>query len=113
MNAWGVAPARGHRMYCASCGTVIGFAEKDRRGRFSEESTARITLATQKHVDASPFCRGPDAIFVGAEIIACRCERRVLVTRADGLFCARCEGLVAPDAAGPPVGRRPRSGGAT
>jgi hypothetical protein len=48
--------------------------------------------------------------FSGAEIVACRCSRAVLVARQDGLYCARCEGLVAPQVATVSQSRRPSGG---
>lgn len=110
MTAWGVAPAHGRLHFCGTCGAAIVFGEERRRGRVAEAEAVRITTAIQGHVRASPLCRSRGT-FVGREIVACRCVRRVLLPREKGLFCARCEGLVSPDLA-PASQSRVRSGGA-
>jgi hypothetical protein len=113
MSSWGVTPAHGRRAYCATCGAVLMFAEENRRGRIPEVETERLTLATQRHFDTSALCRRSDGTFMGGAVLACRCERRILLPREDGLYCARCEGLVAPDVALAPPRRHARTGGAS
>jgi hypothetical protein len=110
VTAWGLAPARGRLHFCGTCGATIAFAEERRPGKVVDTEAERITLATQAHLSDKPLCQS-GGTFQGGEIVACRCPRSVLVQREDGLYCARCEGLIAPQVA--PVSQpRARSGGA-
>jgi hypothetical protein len=106
VTAWGVTPARGRLCYCGTCGAVIAFGEKLRRGPAANAEAGRVTSAVQSHFRESASC-SKGSTFNGTEIIACRCSRSVLVNREDGLYCARCEGLVAPE-----VSVHSKSGGA-
>jgi hypothetical protein len=98
VTAWGVAPARGRLCYCGTCGAVIAFGEKLRRGPAANAQAERVTLTVQVHFRASARC-AKGGTFHGGEVTACRCTRSVLVHREEGLYCARCEGLVAPHVA--------------
>jgi hypothetical protein len=111
VTAWGVVPARGRLCYCGTCGAVIAFGEKLRRGPAANAEAARVTLAVQGHLRESARC-AKGGTFNGGEITACRCSRSVLVNREDGLYCARCEGLVAPQVA-PALKSRGPAGGAS
>jgi hypothetical protein len=98
VTAWGVVPARGRLQFCGTCGSTITFGEKHRRGPAADAEAKRVTTAVQEHFRGSPSCQ-TGGTFGGREIAACRCERRIVVPREDGLFCARCEGQVAPQMA--------------
>jgi hypothetical protein len=87
----------------------VVFGLEKRPGKLLDGEANRITLATQEHFRESPRCAKGDT-FSGAEILACRCSRGVPVAREDGLYCARCEGLVAPHLAAGSQSRRPSGG---
>ena len=107
MTAWGVAPARGRFRYCGLCGARLAFVELGRAGT-SEEAQARLMAAVDGHLKSSDGC--PKAhTFSGEVISACRCERPISIARDDGLRCARCEGLLAPEVAAPPPPSKPPS----
>jgi hypothetical protein len=109
VTAWGVAPARGRIRYCGTCGGAVVFGVEKRPGKLVDGEPNRITLATQEHFRGSPRCANGNT-FSGSELVACRCSRAVLVAREDGLYCARCEGLVAPQVAAVSQARRPSGG---
>jgi hypothetical protein len=97
MTAWGTAPARGWFQICGTCGARLVFVENSRAGR-TGAAQRRHMSAIEAHLAASFRCRDTGT-FLGGEIAACRCERPMLIQRAEGLTCARCEGLVAPEVA--------------
>jgi len=112
MTAWGATPARGRRCYCGTCGVVIAFREEVRLRAAMDAELDRVTLAVEGHLRSSPRCRG-GGTFEGRTVGACRCEKPLRLPREDGLFCARCEGVVAPDVAAvalAPRHRRSRKG---
>jgi hypothetical protein len=98
VTAWGVIPARGHRCYCGTCGLAIAFREERRLRSAVESELDRVTLVIQGHLVSSARCRA-GGTFEGRVVVACRCEKPLRLPREDGLFCARCEGVVAPDVA--------------
>ena len=104
MTAWGVAPAHGCIAYCGKCGEPVTFHEALRRRELADAEADRVTLAIQRHFRRSPLCRRSDT-FEGRELTACRCAEPVRIPREDGLYCARCEGLLGPPVA-PPTARR-------
>ena len=106
MTAWGVAPARGCAVYCGRCGEQVAFHERLRLRERADAEADRITLAVQRHLRRSPLCRRAET-FEGRELTACRCAEPVPIPREDGLYCARCEGLLGPSVA-PPIVRRRR-----
>lgn len=115
MTAWGLTPARGHRCYCGTCGATIVFREERRLRSDVDGEQDRVLLAVQAHLEASARCRG-GGTFEGRTVVACRCKAPLRLPREEGLVCARCEGLVAPDVAAATVtgrrqGRRPKGGG--
>jgi hypothetical protein len=109
VTARGVVPARGHLSYCGTCGGVIAFAEEYRPGRIAQVEADRVTLAVTAHFTLFPECR-PGNTFEGRTVDACRCARPMRIPREDGLFCARCDGRIAPDVAGWPRRRAGRGG---
>jgi hypothetical protein len=109
VTAWGLAPARGRIRFCGTCGAFVIFGLEKRPGKLLDGEANRLTLATKEHFRESPRCAKGDT-FSGAEILACRCPRAVPVAREDGLYCARCEGLVAPHLAAVSQSRRPSGG---
>jgi len=105
VTAWGVAPARGRLVYCAGCGKEAAFHQTFRPRDLVQAEADRVTLAVQRHFRRSPLCRRAET-FEGRELTACRCAEPVRIPREDGLYCARCEGLLGPHVA-PPTSRRP------
>ena len=89
------APVRGRVLLCGVCGDTVVFVELYADGRKSNEEANRLTLATQRHAEASPGCAG-GAVFDGPDIGACRCAVPLRIERPKGLFCAKCNGLIAP-----------------
>lgn len=112
MTAWGVAPARGRFRICGTCGATLAFVEVSRPGR-TPEAERRMVAAIQEHLRSSARCRDTRT-FSGGVIVACRCDRQMPLPREEGLMCARCEGLIAPQVAAAPAPgqatRRPRGG---
>ena len=98
MTSWGVAPARGQLLFCRDCGAIIIFREERRPAAAAQEEADRVTLAVEKHHLASRRCRSAET-FEGREIVACRCPAPMRIPRQDGLFCARCEGVMGPTVA--------------
>lgn len=107
MTAWGLTPARGRRCYCGTCGAVIVFREERRLRPDANEEADRVTLAVEAHLGSSPGCR-EGATFEGRTVVACRCKAPLRLPREDGLVCARCEGVIAPDVGAVTAPRRPR-----
>jgi len=64
-------------------------------GRMSELESARLVLATRMHFVSSPAC-ADGGTFEGADVGACRCGSPLRIERPQGLFCAKCNGLIAP-----------------
>ena len=106
MTAWGVAPAHGCLVYCGRCGEQASFHETLRPRALAQAEADRVTLAVQRHFRRSPLCRRADT-FEGRQLTACRCAEPVRIPREDGLYCARCEGLLGPHVA-PPTPRKRR-----
>ena len=95
MTTWGRPAARGWIVYCGWCGTPIVFHQALKPKPFAEKEADRVSVAVGRHFHGSARCRRAGT-FEGREIQACRCSDAVLLPREDGLFCARCEGLLAP-----------------
>lgn len=112
MTAWGVTPAQGRRCYCGTCGAVIAFIHEVRIRSAVDAEKDRVTLAIEGHFRSSARCRS-GGTFEGETVPACRCETPLRLPRVDGLFCARCEGVVAPEVvvAIAPLRRRRRANG--
>jgi hypothetical protein len=106
MTAWGVAPARGCLVYCGRCGEQAAFHETLRPRKLAQAEADQVTLAVQRHFRRSPLCRRAET-FEGRDLTACRCAEPVPIPREDGLYCARCEGLLGPHVA-PRTSRRRR-----
>ena len=112
MTVWGRAPARGCVVYCGRCGAQVAFREDRRPRALADEEAERVTLAVQKHFRVAPLCRSAGT-FEGRDTAACRCDEPMRLPRGGGLYCARCEGLIAPQVAVPIAPRpRKRAGGA-
>jgi hypothetical protein len=97
MTAWGTAPARGRFRICGTCGAKLAFVENSGVSR-TPQAARRYIGAIEAHLLSSFRCRDTRT-FLGGDVVACRCEQPLLIQREDGLFCARCEGLVAPEVA--------------
>jgi len=91
----GPAPVRGRVLLCGFCGGVVAFVGLYADGRKSNAEAARLTLATELHALGSPRCKG-GAVFDGPDVAACRCLAPLRLERPRGLFCAKCNGLIAP-----------------
>ena len=100
MTAWGTAAARGCTVYCGRCGGRVAFREELRQRDLANAERDRVTHAVQAHLDSAPLCRAAET-FEGREIAACRCGNPMRLPREGGLYCARCEGLLAPEVAAP------------
>jgi hypothetical protein len=107
VTAWGVTTARGCIVYCGRCAEHVAFHESLRQRGLAQAEADRVTLAVQRHFRRSPLCRRAET-FEGRELTACRCPEPVRIPREDGLYCARCEGLLGPSVA-PPIVRRRRT----
>ena len=108
MSVWGRAPAHGCTVYCGRCGAQIAFREERRPSALAQAEAERVTLAVQKHFRSSPFCRAATT-FEGRDMVACRCDEPMRLPRGNGLYCARCEGLIGPHVAVPPPTPRRRT----
>jgi hypothetical protein len=106
MTAWGAAPAHGCLVYCGRCGEHLAFHQSMRLRELVQAEADHATLAVQRHFRRSPLCRSA-ATFEGCELTACRCAEPMRIPREDGLYCARCEGLLGPQVA-PPTTRKRR-----
>jgi hypothetical protein len=82
-------------LLCSFCGGVVVFVELYADGRMTNEEAERLTRATQHHVAASPTCTD-GGVFDGPDVGACRCLVPLRMERPTGLFCAKCNGLIAP-----------------
>ncbi len=91
----GPVPVAGRLRLCGECGGVVAFVELYGDGRMTDLEAARLTYATKAHKRASPACSGADT-FDGRDVRACRCARPLRMEREQGLFCAKCNGLIAP-----------------
>jgi hypothetical protein len=100
VTAWSAKPARGQFRYCDICGARLAFVPAGRAGD-APEVQARLFELTQAHLQSKGCNRA--GTFSGGVIFACRCARPLRISRKEGLMCARCEGLVAPECAPPPV----------
>jgi hypothetical protein len=74
---------------------VIVFVELYADGRKTNAEAARLTLATKYHTEASRTCADAPA-FDGPDVDACRFRVPLRMERPEGLFCAKCNGLIAP-----------------
>ena len=101
MTAWSAKAARGQFLYCDICGARLVFVPAGRAGD-APEVQGRLFALTQAHLQSSKGCSRAGT-FSGGVIFACRCARPSRISREEGLMCARCEGLVAPECAPPPV----------
>ena len=86
---------QGRLQLCGTCGGVIAFVELYGDGRVTDLETARMLVATASHFGASPACKD-GGTFEGADVGACRCLAPLRMERPRGLFCAKCNGLIAP-----------------
>jgi len=102
----GPVPARGRVLLCSVCGGAVVFVELYADGRKSNHEAERLMLATRLHAAASPACTD-GGVFDGPDVSACRCATPLRMERPKGLFCAKCNGLIAPHLrpAWPPAGR--------
>jgi hypothetical protein len=91
----GPAPVRGRILLCCACGGVVVFVELYADGRKSSTEAEHLARATRQHVTASPRCRS-GGVFDGPDVGACRCTVPLRMERSTGLFCAKCNGLIAP-----------------
>ena len=95
MSIWGVRPAQGRLKFCGSCGASIVFVEARQAGVRGATPIEAVMAAIGVHHGASPRCRTAET-FDGEWIVACRCPCVMPVARDEGLWCARCDGRVAP-----------------
>jgi hypothetical protein len=91
----GPVPARGRVLLCCVCGAAVVFVEFYADGRKSNHEAARLTRATEVHAAASARCKD-GGVFDGPDVAACRCAVPLRMERPTGLFCAKCNGLIAP-----------------
>ncbi len=91
----GPAPVRGRVLLCGTCGGAVVFVQLYADGRKSNAEAARLTLAIEAHAFASPRCHD-GGVFDGPDVAACRCAAPLRIERPRGLFCAKCNGLIAP-----------------
>jgi hypothetical protein len=91
----GPVAAQGRVLLCSACGGVVVFVELYADGRKTNTEAERLTLATKHHVGVSPKCAGAP-VFDGPDVGACRCQVPLRMERPAGLFCAKCNGLIAP-----------------
>lgn len=89
------APVRGRVLFCGFCGGVVVFIELYADGRKSGREATRLVRATALHMLASPPCED-GGVFDGPDAAACRCAVPLRIERPRGLFCAKCNGLIAP-----------------
>jgi len=103
MSASGPLPTRGRLRLCGTCGGVVAFVELYGDGRMTDLESSRLVLATAEHFRSSPSCEDGDT-FQGPDVDACRCPSPFRMERPQGLFCGKCNGLIAPHLrpAGPP-----------
>jgi hypothetical protein len=85
--------------FCDTCGARLVFVEVGLPGK-TKEAKQRHDAAVAAHTQSQFRCKEAQT-FLGAELLACRCEARKLIQREDGLWCAQCDGLVAPEVAPP------------
>lgn len=91
----GPTAVRGRVLLCGVCGGPIIFVGLYADGRKNDEEADRLTLATRRHTEASPGCKA-GGVFDGPDVAACRCAVPLRIERPKGLFCAKCNGLIAP-----------------
>ena len=91
----GPVSARGRLLLCSVCGGPVVFVELYADGRKSTQEAERLTLATQRHAVDSPRCKD-GGVFDGPDLGACRCAVPLRMERPSGLFCAKCNGRIAP-----------------
>jgi hypothetical protein len=90
---------RGQLRYCNTCGARLAFVPAGRAGN-APAVQERLFALTQAHLQSSAGCARAGT-FSGGVIFVCRCARPLRIAREEGLMCARCEGLVAPECALP------------
>jgi hypothetical protein len=95
MRGRGVSSTEGRLRLCGTCGGVVAFVELYGDGRITKEQGARLFAATSAHFAASPAC-AEGSTFEGLDVCACRCRKPFRMERPQGLFCAKCNGLIAP-----------------
>jgi hypothetical protein len=91
----GPVPVRGRLQLCDTCGGVVAFVELYADGRKTELEAARLTYAARAHHLSSRDCASAGT-FEGPDVSACRCAEPFRMARPQGLFCAKCNGLLAP-----------------
>jgi len=89
------APVHGRVLLCGVCGGPVVFIEIYADGRKSNKEAERLSLATRRHNEVSPRCKA-GGVFDGPDVAACRCAVVLRIERPKGLFCAKCNGLIAP-----------------
>jgi hypothetical protein len=82
-------------LLCGNCGGTVVFVELYADGRKSNPEAARLMRATELHARAFPTCKD-SGVFDGPDVAACRCAVPLRIERPRGLFCAKCNGLIAP-----------------
>ena len=91
----GPVPLQGRLLLCSVCGGIVVFLEVYADGRKSNQEAERLVAATRFHISASPECK-EGGVFDGPDVGACRCAVPLRFERPKGLFCAKCNGLIAP-----------------
>lgn len=91
----GPAPVRGRVLLCCVCGGVVVFVELYADGRKCTAEADHLSRATRHHVTVSPECNS-GGVFDGPDVGACRCKAPLRMERPSGLFCAKCNGVIAP-----------------
>jgi hypothetical protein len=91
----GPVAVRGRVLLCSACGGVIVFVELYADGRKSNPQAERLTRATRFHAEVSPGCKDAP-LFDGPDVGSCRCAVPLRMERPSGLYCAKCNGQLAP-----------------
>jgi hypothetical protein len=95
MRGRGVSPTEGRLRLCGTCGGVVAFVEMYGDGRMTNAESQRLVAATAAHFEVSPRC-ADGSTFDGLDVDACPCRAPLRMERPQGLFCAKCNGLIAP-----------------
>jgi hypothetical protein len=95
MRGRGVSSTEGRLRLCGTCGGVVAFVELYGDGRMTNAESKRLVAATAAHFETSRAC-ADGSTFDGHDVTACRCGAPLRMERPQGLFCAKCNGLIAP-----------------